>query len=202
LLYRLWTATWRMTIIESETVKKQKSNGKAWICAIWHGDELAMIRFSVRYRVATMTSTSKDGELMDNVLHRLGMETSRGSSTRGGVSALKGMVRLARKGWSPVVAVDGPKGPYHKAKPGVFELAKISDIPIVPVGVHSTSKLVFKKSWNKAYLPLPFSRVVLVWGEEFKFDHSLDSRDKDLASSLESALDAVGRTAVKVFAKR
>lgn len=201
LVYRVWIASWRVTVIESESVKKLKESGSPWICAIWHGDELAVVRFCLNYKVATMTSTSKDGELMDSVLRKLGMATSRGSSTRGGVSALKGMIRLARSGWCPVVAVDGPKGPFHKAKPGVFELSKLTKLPIIPVGAIATNAFVFTKSWNKTYLPLPFSKVGLVWDDQFRFDSSLDSRDKDVAASLETALDAVGRKAANLFAK-
>lgn len=201
LFYRLLSLTWRIEIIESNSVKQLKASGNSWICAIWHGDELAIITFCRFYKVATMTSTSKDGELMDRVLHKLGMATARGSSTRGGVSALKGMIRLTKNGWSPVIPVDGPKGPYHKAKPGVFELSKLTKTPIIPVGVAASNSFVFKKSWNKAYIPLPFSKVALVWGETFDYDPALDPRSPVLAQSLEHALAAVGQKAVKVFAK-
>lgn len=205
-LYRAWTATWRVQIIESSAVKRLKAENKSWICAIWHGDEIAMIYFSRFYKVATMTSTSKDGELMNNVLNRLGMATSRGSSTRGAVGALKGLVRLAKSGWNPVVTVDGPKGPYHKAKPGVFELARLTGLPIIPAGVAATHKKIFEKSWNKAYLPLPFSKVTLVWGDllllnENENPESFEPRDPVLAKTLENTLDAMSRIAAETLCK-
>lgn len=200
-LYRLWYSTWRVELHESESIKKRKAEGKPFVMAMWHGDELAGVTFCRFYKSATLTSTSKDGEIMNGVLLRMGMKTSRGSSTRGGVSALKGLIRLAREGYSPVVPVDGPKGPYHKAKPGVFEIAKVCGLPIVPCALACDRKKVFEKSWNKAFLPMPFARVCLVWGEDFFVPRDVDSRDEALAKSLEDQLDAVSRNAAKLFAK-
>lgn len=197
LVYRIWTATWRTKVIESPGLEKLKASGSGWICAMWHGDEVAMIRFSRHYKVATMTSTSKDGELMNQVLLRLGMQTSRGSSTRGGAAGLKGLVRLARSGWCPVMTVDGPKGPLHVVKPGIFELARISNLPIVPVGVAASNRKVFEKSWNKAYLPLMFSKVHLVWGEPYQIAREEDPRSDELSRDLKQKLDAVGRMAAE-----
>lgn len=102
---------------------------------------------------------------MNRVLNSFGIPTSRGSSTRGGVRALKGLIDLARKGYMPSFAVDGPKGPLHKVKPGVIALSKELGIPIVPVAMVCSRSYCFKKSWNKAVLPLPFARVVIYFGK-------------------------------------
>src|SRR5690606_18737721 len=109
----------------------------------WHGDELAVLHLVKRYRLATMTSTSKDGAIIDYVIRKLGGDTSRGSSTRGAVTALKGLVRLGRSGRVLSLAVDGPKGPIYEPKPGVFELSKLCGAAIVPVGVAVTKAHVF-----------------------------------------------------------
>lgn len=201
LFYRAWTSTWRTQIVESSGLKALKESHRSWICAIWHGDELAMVHFCQKYRAATMTSTSKDGELMNNVLLRMGMATSRGSSTRGAVGALKGLVRLAKNGWCPVVAVDGPKGPFHFVKAGVFELSRLSGLPIVPVGVAASHSKVFEKSWNKAALPLPTSKVVLCWGDPYFPADGADPRSPELSADLKSRLDAMSRIASETLCK-
>ncbi len=201
ILYRLWFTTWKIEIYDSEAVKKLSAEKKPWVMAMWHGDELATATFCRFYKSATMISTSKDGDLMNGVLTRLGMKTSRGSSTRGGSAALKGLIRLTREGYSPLVSVDGPKGPYHKAKPGIFEVAKICHLPIIPMGVACSRKKVFERSWNKAFIPLPFARVCLVWGEAMIISDDADPRDEALARELENRLDAASRAAAKLFAK-
>lgn len=161
LFYRLWSMTWRLEVIESPQMTQLLAQRKPVILAHWHGDELAVISLVPRYRVATMTSTSRDGELMDGVLKRLGAVTSRGSSTRGGAVALRGLIRLVKQGYPASMAVDGPKGPLHVVKPGVFELSRLARAHIVPLGAACSSAIVFNKSWNKARFPKPFAKVVV-----------------------------------------
>jgi lysophospholipid acyltransferase (LPLAT)-like uncharacterized protein len=193
--------TWRIRVVESEGLKQALKNGDPMVYAHWHGDELGILYLLKRYRAAAMISTSKDGELMDIVVRLLGARTSRGSSTRGGVSALKGIIRLSREGWRPSVAVDGPKGPYHKVKPGVFEISKLTGGTIFPLVAACDRKFVFQKAWNKTFLPLPFARVVVVWGEGLSVpDRKSDSRDPNLAKRLEETLTNAGQQAANLVA--
>ena len=110
-----------------------------------------------------MTSTSVDGQLIDYVIRKLGGATAKGSSTRGGSNALRGLVSagLMEEGYRASMAVDGPKGPIYQVKPGVFELSKLAGAWIAPLGVANSSQFVFQKSWNKARLPKPFRSVVV-----------------------------------------
>ena len=97
--YRLWTWTWRLKVYESPELKHLFEKSAPIIFAHWHGDEPALTHLVTPYRIATMTSTSRDGALIDFVIRKLGGATSRGSDTRGGVGALKGLVTLMRKGF-------------------------------------------------------------------------------------------------------
>lgn len=195
-VYSALKLTWRVRIIEPASFKAALADGRPMVLAHWHGDELGILHLLRRYKVAVMTSTSKDGELMDRVVRLFGSQTSRGSSTRGGASALKGILRLARTGWRPSVAVDGPKGPYHKVKPGVFEISKVIGGEIFPITVDCDRKYVFEKAWNKTFLPLPFARVVVVWGEGLPaVNRDADSRDPELAKRLEDAIANAGQQA-------
>lgn len=204
LLFAIYSAlrfTWRVQVIEPEAMTAAMRAGEPMVLAHWHGDELGMLYLLRRYRAAVMTSTSKDGELMDKIVRLFGARTSRGSSTRGGASALKGMIRLAREGWRPSVAVDGPKGPYHKAKPGVFEISKLVGGGIYPLAVAADRAKVFEKAWNKTFLPLPFARVICVWGEPLAaVARSADAHDLDLARQLESSLADAGQRARNIIA--
>ena len=189
IVYRLWSWTWRIERVEPAGLREAKANGERLIFAHWHGDELCIVPMVTPYRIATMTSTSKDGQLIDFVIRRLGGATSRGSSTRGGVGALKGLVRLVREGYRASMAVDGPKGPLHKVKAGVFELARLSDGRIVPVGTASHPNIVFEKSWNKARLPKPFAKIVIYFHEPWPVfaDHA-NVKDPALAERLEGEI--------------
>jgi lysophospholipid acyltransferase (LPLAT)-like uncharacterized protein len=182
-IYRLYSLTWRVRLIEPPDLQTAVQNGEPLVFAHWHRDELAIVQFVSHYRIATMTSTSKDGQLIDYVIKKLGGNTSKGSSTRGGSSALLGLTRLIEEGYRGSIAVDGPKGPIFQAKPGVFELSRLSKAWIVPTGVACSSKFVFEKSWNKARLPKPFSKVVVTFGKMTRLGEE-DPRHPALAFEL------------------
>jgi len=201
LIYRLLRASWRVQIYESPEFQRLRSQKAPVVYAHWHGDELAILHLLKPYRACAMVSTSQDGELMAQAIHHLGARTSRGSATRGGVSALRGILRLAKEGWSPSVAVDGPKGPLHRAKPGVFEISKILQAPIIPLVAHAEPRFVFEKAWNKTYLPLPFSRVQIVFADPLPaIEKAEDGRDEKHAQGLEQALANAQQYARKLIA--
>jgi lysophospholipid acyltransferase (LPLAT)-like uncharacterized protein len=87
-------------------------------------------------------------------------------------------------------------------KPGVFQIAKSLGAVVVPIGFHSTCTHIFKKSWNQARLPLPFSKVLVLWGEPFAVDTEADPRDTKLAQKLEAQLAATGQDACNLIASR
>lgn len=174
---------------------------KPVVLSHWHGDELALLTLITRYRLATIASTSKDGELMATILRWLGAKLSRGSSTRGGVQALKGLLRLVKDGYNCSFAVDGPKGPLHKVKPGVFELSRMISAPIYAAGVYCDRAIYFPKSWNKTYLPKPFAKIVVYWvGPLPPVPRDADPRNPDLALELEGLLHHARQQAAKFIA--
>lgn len=201
LFYSALRLTWRLRIVESEPLRAALRDDKPIVIAFWHGDELGIVQLGRRYRVGIITSQSKDGEIMTTAARLMGARVARGSSTRGGVGALKGIIRLAKDGRRPSVAVDGPKGPYHKAKPGIFEISKILGAEIHPLAIATNRAYVFTKAWNKAFLPLPFATVVAQWGEPLPaVPRDADAHDPRLALDLERALDAAGQQARNLIA--
>lgn len=158
ILYRLYTLFIKYN--------EPKINLKNYIVAHFHQDELILIARRRNSNFLTMTSTSKDGSIITKFLHLMGYKTVRGSSSKGGSSALLDMIKLVNKeNLNPVIAVDGPRGPIYKAKKGVILLAKKTKLPILPTGIKQTpSFFCFNKSWNKALIPKPFSTVNIEFG--------------------------------------
>ncbi len=202
LLIRTLILTWRVKVEEPESLISSFKNQEPVIFAHWHGDELGLINRIGPYRIATIASTSKDGEMMNTIIHLLGGNTSRGSSTRGGVNALKGLIRLVKdKKHNTSFAVDGPKGPIYQVKPGVFEVSRLMGVPIYVAGVACDSKWVFEKAWNKAYLPKPFARIQIVWsGPIGPITKDQDPRSPELANQLADALRNAQAEALKKIA--
>jgi lysophospholipid acyltransferase (LPLAT)-like uncharacterized protein len=133
------------------------------IFAHWHGDELALLQLVRRYRLVTLASPSKDGRIMATVLRLMGARVAVGSSSRGGVGGLKALLRLAREGHNVSFAVDGPRGPIYKLKPGVLETARVLDCPVFYASVSCDRAFHLHRSWNRAFLPKPFARIEIEW---------------------------------------
>ncbi len=190
-LYRALAATWRISFDECPAFRADLEARRPVILAHWHGDELALIHLVVRYRIATLTSTSRDGELMDEVLRRLGAATARGSSSKGGAAGLRALVQLCRKGGHNVsFAVDGPRGPIYQVKPGVFEFSRLMDAPVYTASVGVSRPWILRRSWNRAVIPKPFSRVHIRIAECLPpVSREQDPRSAELAAQLETALN-------------
>lgn len=197
-LYRVLIWTWKVRLHLPDSLQKTLADHQPVIFAHWHGHELAIIPMVKPFRLATMTSTSKDGQLVDFVIRKLGGATSKGSSTRGGTRALRGLVRLVKSGRSASMAVDGPKGPLHEVKPGVFELSVLTKAPIFPVGVAAHRVRRFEKSWNKTFLPLPFATVSIHVSEGWPaVEKSADRRDPELSRRLAAELHSATKLAAQ-----
>lgn len=197
-IYKILYSTWRITYIESEEMLSRLKNKEPFVIAHWHGDELALIHVVKKYRLSAIASQSDDGQIVNTVLKLLGTKTSRGSSTRGGVGALKGLLALTKEGYNCSVAIDGPKGPIYKAKPGVFEMSRLLKAPIFYSGVYCSDKIVFEKSWNKAYLPKPFAKIIIYWGGPIgPITREDDPRDPQLAENLEGLMRGAKKKAAE-----
>jgi len=198
-VYRAWSATWRLRRHEPPAMIERLDRSQPFVVAMWHGDELGLVCFGRHYRLATMASWSKDGELMNYVLGKFGFATARGSSSRGGSSALRGLVRLARQGYSPVIAVDGPRGPVHKAKPGVLELARITGLPVFPCAMACSRHIPLHRSWDLTDLPSPFAKVLIYWGDPIEVARDADARSPQMTQRLENAINDCRRSAQELL---
>ncbi len=133
------------------------------IYAGWHGMLPFILYFGRKVKMATMVSQSEDGGLVAPVFERFGLEVVRGSSGKGGASAIKQLYKLLKKGHNVGFAVDGSRGPARKVQGGILFLARYSDSPIIPINAVYSHSLKFN-SWDKMELPLPFSKVLLFYG--------------------------------------
>jgi lysophospholipid acyltransferase (LPLAT)-like uncharacterized protein len=202
IFYRVLSWTWTVSVEEPLAMRDFIRRKTPIILAHWHGDEIPLVSLVQRYRIATMISTSKDGEMMNTVVRLMGGTSARGSSTRGGSSALKGLIRIMKsESRNTSLAVDGPKGPIYIVKPGVFELSRLIENPIFSAGVYCDSKMIIEKAWNKAYLPKPFAKINIVWrGPVGPVTRNVDPRSEALREELTAALLEARQSAVKEIA--
>lgn len=133
--------------------------GQNLIFACFHQDDLSLLPYFANKNICILISNSKDGQILASAVEHMGYQTVRGSSHRGGVAGLLAGMRKVIDGNKMTIAVDGPKGPIYKVKEGITAVSDKSKRPIVPVRAKVAKKFVFQKSWNKATLPMPLSRI-------------------------------------------
>src|ERR1043166_1095223 len=130
-------ATLRVRHVNAENLTEQKQV----IIAFWHAHLLLMLHTKwPPKRAVVMISQSKDGEYIARVFDHYGVESARGSSTRGGSAALREMIRDARAGKTIVFTPDGPKGPNRVVKEGMVVAAQATGLPIVPIAFAAKKK--------------------------------------------------------------
>jgi lysophospholipid acyltransferase (LPLAT)-like uncharacterized protein len=160
------------------------------IYVTWHSEEITMLPKCGFTRGTVMVSNSKDGDILAAVIERWGYRACRGSSSRGAAAALLSLRKALERGENIILAVDGPRGPRHEAKPGAFYLAARTGAWICPVGVAVSRAYVFKKSWSRSRVPLPFSRVAAVFGELYRPEGGeLELSREDQCAAVKSLLD-------------
>jgi len=136
LFIRALHATLRVRHVNVENI----TSTPQYILAFWHAHLLLMLHSKYKKPISVMISRSKDGEYIARVFDWYGVDSARGSSTRGGGAALRELVREARAGKNIVFTPDGPKGPAREVKDGVIVAAQLSGLPIVPIAFAAKKK--------------------------------------------------------------
>ncbi len=164
LVLRFLALTIRKEVFFPDRPQKFWDQGQSIIAAFWH-QRLLMMPFLPRQgKVGMLISQHRDGEFIARAVKLFGVDAVRGSTTRGRFSALRGMIRFFHTGANIAITPDGPQGPKHIVQIGVVELARQTGAPILPVTYSASRQKVFA-SWDNFILPLPFCRVVYIWGE-------------------------------------
>ena len=166
-LYRLWCSTLRIRETGREDLDALEAEGRPAMLSLWHDELFALMHVRRTLRIVTIVSQSKDGEYLARLLQALGLKTARGSSSRGGLKALLYAARLMRQEqYNGCITVDGPRGPRHVVKPGAIILAFRTPAHVIPIRLFLHRAKIFR-SWDRFQLPLPFSRVDIVFGKPY-----------------------------------
>ncbi len=175
---RIYSLTYRLEVQNEDAwLDDYLNNNSSIILCVHHQQFFPAIRYFQgykKYKPGLMISRSKDGEFISAVANRTGWTTVRGSSTRGGHEALRGMIDHLAKHRLAAHIIDGPRGPFGVVKPGAIRLAHATNSIIVPFYT-GADRAWYARSWDKFFLPKPFSKVVLRFGEKIEFKQTESS---------------------------
>ncbi len=169
---------------------------KPVIVAFWH-NRLAMMPacWPSAKPFHMLISSHPDGRLIAGTIAHFGFGSIAGSSTRGGGEALRSLVRALKNGDSVGVTPDGPRGPRMTAGDGVLVLARLAGVPILPLAVSVSSRIVLN-TWDHLIIPLPFGRGAMIWGQPITVPREADDAMlADLRTRLEEELIRVSAEA-------
>ena len=164
-LIRLVGVTLRYRADDRSGVVENPPEG-SMIWGFWHNRvfvaPLIYKRFLRSRSGRVLTSPSGDGEIIAQVMARFGVGSVRGSSNKRPAAALRELVAWLKRGDDIAITPDGPRGPVYQLQPGVIKLAQLSGVPILPIRIRY-SRAITLKTWDKFQIPLPFSRVDVVF---------------------------------------
>lgn len=189
LLVLLWRATLRIRLVGEENRRALDASDTPVLHALWHQRlALGILRHPWRGAI-TMASLSEDGAIIATFLKLWGFLTVRGSSSRGGATAIAELHEaiVARRARWAALTTDGPRGPARKSKPGIAWLATQLGAPVLPTGTAS-ARPRFLRSWDRFLVPLPFSRCVVVFAPVVSRQEG--EGDPEFLARIDEAIDA------------
>lgn len=167
------------------------------ILSFWHERAILAAYVFRRHLVArgldvtVLISHSRDGELVAHLARQWGFAHVRGSASRGGSAALRAIYRALRRGSSPVMIPDGPRGPARTFKVGVAVLSQMAERPIVPMAF-AAERAWRIGSWDRLFIPRPMSRIAVAVGAPHTVARDLEAEALEAERlRLEQALDSI-----------
>ena len=143
------------------------------ICAFWHErlplmpklwlEAVARVPALGGKRAHVLVSRHRDGRAIGMVIERFRLDVVHASTSKGGSTGLRVLLRMLAAGDNVVITPDGPRGPRRVAAPGVAQLAALAGLPVMPCAAR-TSRARVLGSWDRMVLQLPFARGVIVVG--------------------------------------
>jgi hypothetical protein len=171
---RIWGQTLRFEWIGGENLDEVAAERGRVIWSFWHRHLLTLVYTHRGHGNVVLVSRHNDGEIISQIICRLGYGVVRGSTTRGGARALVEMVRAGKAGHPLAVTPDGPRGPRGKLQSGILHIAQRSGRPIVALACEGlrTREL---DSWDRFQIPYPFTRVAVAVGPPIRIPQGIDA---------------------------
>ena len=188
LVYR--TGSW--SVVGAEIPARILSEGRPFILAFWHGRLLMMpMAWQGMAPMHMLISAHRDGRIIADAVRHFGIDWVKGSSSDGGLAALRQMVKFIKAGDCVGITPDGPHGPCMRASEGAAAIARLSRAPIVPL-TYATARRRILGTWDRFHLPIPPTRGVFIWGEPIEVPADADRAGLEAARLLvETRMNAI-----------
>ncbi|MGM0417874.1 MAG: lysophospholipid acyltransferase family protein [Thermodesulfobacteriota bacterium] len=195
---RTYSATFRLKVENEDKWMQLHKNEEKIILCTWHQHFFSFIRYFKNYKnlkPSLMISRSSDGELIAGVANLTGWHTARGSSSKGGRTALEEMTNKIDETGLGAHIIDGPTGPAGIVKNGAVKMAASLGAYLVPMYTIS-DKDWHASSWDKFLIPKPFSKVTILYGDPVYVEKT---DDVDVMEKYRKQLETTMKPYLKYF---
>ena len=159
-----------------DSPKKYWQNKKPFILAFWHGQLMTFsYTWKINKKLNILASSHSDGRFGASIARYFKVNNIPISSDSNNLS-LRPIFKILNSNNYIAITPDGPRGPKEKVSEGIIKIAKISKVPIIPVGFGS-SKNFCLKSWDSFLITLPFSKCRIVWGDSITIPENLEDQE-------------------------
>jgi len=187
--------TCRIKITKGESIFHNiVAQKKSVIFSFWHNRIFFLSYFLYKFchrkglPLSVLISQSSDGDFIAGVVHSMGGRTVRGSTSKGGFSAIKGLLKSVKDSYALVTTPDGPRGPKYQFQSGTLYISSLAKVPVVPVSCAFDNAWVFK-SWDNFMVPKPFSKVNVSIGDPVQIPEDIqESRIVDYQKKFQEAM--------------
>ena len=140
--------------------------GEPVIFVVWHQRlMMAPYMFDVRLGpICSLTSGGRPGRMVGALLGRFGWQNVSMESRKRHVKRSRMVLQKMRQGVSVGIAADGPRGPARVCSTVPLTWARCAGCRVFTVSF-SANRVVEIPSWDRMWLPAPFSRGVFLCRE-------------------------------------
>ena len=143
------------------------------IYIFWHEYILFPLFLRGHCNLAMLLSRHRDAEILSHIAGHLGFAFVRGSTNRGGVSALRQLLARSRE-MHLTITPDGPRGPRRRLAPGCVYLASKLGLPLVAMGYGYDRPWRIRSAWDRFAVPRPHCRARAIPSGEIFVPPDLD----------------------------
>lgn len=182
-------ATSKWTYLGIEEIQITLGDQPRILC-LWH-ETLAASSYIVpklRIKCKVLASDHADGQLPLHQIRALGIEPILISTSKSKNKALKEAIRTLKSGASLAITTDGPLGPRRRSKTGAVVISGLTNVPIVPMGLHCHRKVTLP-TWDEFILPLPFNCITLSVGSPLQISKTDLKNPQSACTELDNHLN-------------
>jgi lysophospholipid acyltransferase (LPLAT)-like uncharacterized protein len=184
-------ATMRIDVRGAEALAAARKSPGQYILCFWHSRFVLMPYCYPGPRIVVLSSNHRDAEALVRILRKFGIEQARGSSTSGGATGFRQILRKVEDGCDVGLTPDGPRGPRRRVQAGVIAIARLTGLPVIPV-TFSAARARRLATWDRTLLPKFFSKGLFVYGQPVVVPRDADPALQEAKRrALESELDRI-----------